>query len=303
MLGATIIEVAIGLIFVYMLMSLVCSAINEVLSQIFKTRARTLEKGIERLLTDKNTREKFYSHPLVQSLCSKNSKKEKRKPSYISSRVFALALLDTVAPNDPKSADRDFAKLREEIGKIQIPDLQKALLSLFDAAEGKLETARKNVEDWYDDAMDRVSGWYKRKSQWVLLIAGFILACVLNADTLDFTLSLWRNPELRHEMTVAADRFIAEANKKDVPKKPEDLKKAVSQLQEQLNKVEQIPLPLGWSKSTLPKGAQWILKFIGLALTALAVSLGAPFWFDLLNKITRVRISGQVPKKASNKTS
>ena len=150
---SSIIELTIGLIFVYILLSLVCSSLNEIIAHITRLRARTLKKGIERLLTDENIRQDFFAHPLIKSLSVKDSTVEKVKLSYIPSRSFAMALIDIVTPKDSKSTGRDFAKLREEIENIQIPDLQKALLALFDAAEGKIETARKNVEDWFDDAM------------------------------------------------------------------------------------------------------------------------------------------------------
>ena len=163
MFGSTVVEVAIGLIFVYILLSLLCSAINELLAQIFHLRSKTLEKGIERLLTDQSIRDAFYSHPLVQSLGSKKPGAGKGKPSYIPSRVFATALLDTLAPDDAKPAGGGFSEMRKVIEDIEIPDLKKALRALFDAAEGKLDGARKNVENWFDDTMERVSGWYKRK--------------------------------------------------------------------------------------------------------------------------------------------
>lgn len=172
MFGAVILETAIGLIFLYLLFSLVCSAANELIAQVFNLRAKNLEKGIKRILTDHSVRQR-----------------------------------------------------------------------------------------------------------------------------------LWHNPELRQEITAAADHYMAEANLKAVSEKPEDLAKALEQLREQLDKVEKMPPPLGWSEKAQPKGGyQWIKKILGLFITALASSMGAPFWFYLLNKIKRLRVSGQVPKKASEIT-
>jgi hypothetical protein len=57
-------------------------------------------------------------------------------------------------------------------------------------------------------------------------------------------------------------------------------------LEDTLNTLSQFEIPLGWT--VLPQTAfGWFLKAIGLVLTALAISLGAPFWFDFLSKILK----------------
>jgi hypothetical protein len=45
-----------------------------------------------------------------------------------------------------------------------------------------------------------------------------------------------------------------------------------------------------------------LAKLLGLLLTAVAVSQGGPFWFDLLSKLTNPRGSGPVPPPAQEKT-
>ena len=106
---SSVIEVAIGLIFIYVLLSLVCSSLKEMIASLLKLRAKTLKKGLERLLTDQNTRNEFYSHPLVQSLCEKKSTDANVTASYIPSRIFATALLDIVASKDSSCDAKDSA--------------------------------------------------------------------------------------------------------------------------------------------------------------------------------------------------
>ncbi|MGH7126913.1 MAG: hypothetical protein ACREFI_21230, partial [Stellaceae bacterium] len=64
--------------------------------------------------------------------------------------------------------------------------------------------------------------------------------------------------------------------------------------------------PLGWSDShgRLDYDWQqsisgWIKKVLGLAVTAFALSLGAPFWFDMLSSFVRLRGSGDRPVLAT----
>ena len=58
-------------------------------------------------------------------------------------------------------------------------------------------------------------------------------------------------------------------------------------------------LPIGWQnfpeEGTSISFATVLAKVVGLILTSLAVSLGAPFWFDLLSKFMNVRGTGQSP--------
>lgn len=98
MFGSTFIEVVIGLAFVYVLLGLVCTALNEMIAQFANSHAETLKKGLERLLTDATIREKFYRPPLIKALSKESPAGEVVKPSYIPPRAFALALIDVVAP-------------------------------------------------------------------------------------------------------------------------------------------------------------------------------------------------------------
>jgi hypothetical protein len=61
-----------------------------------------------------------------------------------------------------------------------------------------------------------------------------------------------------------------------------------------VDEVNQFGLPLGWSHATSPHNVLWdgFGKGLGLLVTAFALTLGAPFWFDLLGTISRLRASG-----------
>ena len=96
MFGSYILDVAIGLVFVYMLLSLLCSTINEqVITRILSLRAKTLEDGIKNMLADPqgDLTKQVYENPLIKGL-SQNALSEKpRKPSYIPSDLFAQAVM------------------------------------------------------------------------------------------------------------------------------------------------------------------------------------------------------------------
>ncbi len=73
-----------------------------------------------------------------------------------------------------------------------------------------------------------------------------------------------------------------------------------------LNEIDELRLPLGWEAWLEPENYSsydantWLLKVMGLLLTIVAVSLGAPFWFDVLNRLVNLRMSGAKPKPAES---
>ncbi len=295
MFGSTILDVLIGLAFVYALLSLICSSLTEVFSQVMSWRAKTLEIGVRRLLTDDATRDAFYRHPLIKSLSKSPGEGERVRPSYIPSRVFALALLDVVAPRTSDPA----VPATSPQGASSPPaenDLHRALRALVGSSDKELEEVRKGAEIWFDDVMDRVSGWYKRKVQWVLLVLAVIVTGVLNADTITLANQLWQSPELRAAVVEAASAPRTTTQPTLNENAPE------KQVQEQLDQLTKLGLPLGWGTDPLRASkdpVQWFTKVVGLLLTALAVSLGAPFWFDLVNKFVNVRSTGKIPAKST----
>ena len=305
MTSSGFLEVIIGLVFIYLLCSLICSALNEIVSQIFKLRARNLENALDRILTDEKTRNEFYKHPLIQALGKKPKNGQSLKISYMPPKTFSLALLDSLSKSinnmEQPSADKqekdtplisifsDFSSARNIINKIENEDMKVALKAIFDSSSKNLDLVRKSIETWFDDVMDRAAGWYKRKSQGIILIIAFILTAGMNVDTTHITKSLWQNPIMRQGLVTAAEGYIAEA------KSPEEIDKSISDLQK---RIERLDLPIGWYGDLLPNNfLGWISKVIGILLTTIAISLGAPFWFDILNKFMKIRGTGPIPEK------
>ena len=198
MFGSNILDIAIGLISLFLLLSLIASATNELIEGFMKTRAQNLEKGIISLIGSKDAGDfvsSLYNHGLINSLYRGNyaTAPKKELPSYIPSRNFALAVLDLVK-NSPDDAALP-ANVRTAMG------------ALISAAGDDADKLLKSVEDWYNSAMDRVSGWYKRRTQAITFMLGIILAIGANADCMDtrkdspptqvFGKVWWLTPRLR----------------------------------------------------------------------------------------------------------
>ena len=296
MLGSAILDTAIGAAFVFLLLSLIASAAREAIEVWMRSRAGHLEAGIRGLLNQggvKGLAEDFYQHPLVASLY--DPAKAKDRPSYIPARNFALALLDMAARGrglkDQKAAVAtsttiSLDSVRQGVQAIQNVAVQRAILTAVDSAEGSLGTAQRNLEEWYDSTMDRVSGAYKRQTQKLLLLLGFGLAASANVDAIAVVRHLYRDGAVREVVVQQATSFVAQSA---------DSAPSIAALQE---RIDSLPLPLGWAARSRPVGFEWITMLLGWGVTALAVSLGAPFWFDLLNKFMVIR-STVKPKEKS----
>jgi hypothetical protein len=469
MFNSSVLDVAIGLIFVYLLLGLMCTTVNEWLAQIFKTRAATLKEGIRQLLNappdgtyfirpedinitalakrlntggDKLTQafapfdpalqssldqfitalaaspdaqppaglavliankfnailiepglnqkidpgkvtpetlaevakqpkgndllrvnrallseaypdeitslsDSFYNHPLIKSLGRPG-----KHPSYVPSKTFALALLDIFAKGQASTgtAEQRLAQIKASIDNLPDSNVKKSLQALLMNGTDSVEKVEKKLESWFNDSMDRVSGWYKNRVQvWTVVIASLITILV-NADTIQIAQKLMINPALR-------DKIVAEAKATNgsntdqtastlTEQQKDDLSSLTGWTQEfrifhhldacadanlrgaslpesdcraesdrQVNAHPNPKFVAAWNSDSFPGMSlfsgiafPWLWAVVpthlaGWILTAIAASLGAPFWFDTLNKFMNVRAAGTSPsEKGSDKS-
>src|SRR5512146_960406 len=152
-------DIAIGLSFVYLLLSLIVTTVNEMIAAMLQKRAKFLEQGIEQLVMDPEIQKAIYQHPLIKSLS--NDKKDPR-PSYIPADKFATALMDVVTGHG--NSTMDVAALQNGAANTS-PEFSRAMTALVDVSGGDPTVLKQKIEGWFDDGMDRVSGWYKRNAQ------------------------------------------------------------------------------------------------------------------------------------------
>jgi hypothetical protein len=306
-------DVGIGLIVLFLVVSTVCSAVREGIEMLLKTRAAYLERGIRELLDDPHGRglaKSLFDHPLISGtfLGSYVPRPLEKKlwvlangrglPSYVAASRVAQALLDIAGrgavtdevSSDPASAPLTVSSIRARLLNVQSLRVRRVLLHALDASRGDLEQAKKFLEDWFNDAMERVSGWYKRATQWVVFVIAVVVSVGMNIDSLAVAKHLYRD-EAARSAAVASAGVITSQGK---PPTAEEAKKT----------LEALELPVGWSDGKLPKdGLGWLNRLGGWAITALAATLGAPFWFDVLNKVMVIRSTVKPREKSSEELS
>lgn len=296
-MSAAVIDVVVGLAFLYFLLSLVSSGVNELIAGVLRLRARNLETGIGRLLGDEELKRRLFDHPLIKTLGQPRGALNGpgRKPSYIPANKFTLALLDLVATpttGTGKVTDGIQAQVQEAIAGLP-EDLRVSLMLLWRRAAGDLDAFQAQVEGWFNEAMERVSGWYRRKVRVLLIAIGVVIAGALNISTVTVASRLWTDAPLRAAV-------VAQASKTQLPATAggQSIQDAARAVQAGIGSLTQLGLPMGWNRQLRPSGSTlaWLATVVGWLLTAAAVSLGAPFWFDLLNKVANLRASGAPPK-------
>ncbi len=302
-LGTPVLEVAIALSFVFFLLSLIVSAGTEVLAWASKKRAKNLKEGVKALLGDheapgeeRGLADRVLDHPLVKSDVRGSPK---HQPSYVSARNFALALVQQLRESGG-TAKKDFNRVKNAIETMQGPAGEQ-LKALLAGGEQDLAGFQASLETWFDDAMDRVSGWYKRWSQkWMIAIA--ILAAIgLNVSAIRVVERLYSQPAVRAAVVATAEKTAEgsgpQASDEATPKEAGD------QVETAYTELHELKLPLFWSQENVP-WASWKqagLSALGWLITIAAISLGAPFWFDALKKLSNLRMAGKKPEAEPEK--
>jgi hypothetical protein len=435
-----ILEVGIGLVFMWLVMSVAAMSLQEWISNLLQWRPKWLQGAIQQMLVSKDLTAQIYKHPLVTGLSPKSVKpgKKLRLPSYMPAQKFSLALFDIVTragveaspinqisgeinakldqvlpgPEQRKVAGDDWtaildtsrqattsqASLDSLKSQLQVfgekyPELQSSVQQVMpkvdafyipylnaqnssagiaEASEpehamnkfhlgldamkrdpekgasgetigallrslelmGKLTAAqtRVHLETWFNDTMDRLSGVYKRRSQLMAFAIGFILAAILNVDSIFVATSLWREPTLRQAIIAQAQAYAPPAPATGGTATAVNPIQEIPQLQKQLQVLN---IPFGWTTSSVETPGKtcslipfnsnqvwglpghdstgtpvcnqfndvpldpysWILKLLGFMITGAAAAQGAPFWFEILKKMVNVRSSGPNPSE------
>lgn len=316
MLNNPALDIAIGLVFIYAIYSLLATTLTELIATLIGLRGKNLRKGIKRMLDDDSIdiesssklNEIFIGRPEIKFLGQgKNIRGKEKFPSYIKSKTFAKGLINSL--EDVHNFNKDLNKLKESLKEKETPT-NIFIANLIDEANSNIERFKSLAEDWFNETMDRVGGWYRKHISLLTFITGFLIALTLNVDTLSISKKLSQDKESRLVLVEAASGYVStfKANdslSKDDYEKLEILNNRIDSL---LVQDEIIGTIIDWNppenfglicetKEILTESWAFILKYIfGCLITAIALSLGSSFWFDLLNKLIKLRGTGTKEK-------
>lgn len=224
-------------------------------------------------------------------------------------------VLQILKRESPQDVAEYLGDLKGWLDKTDLPaDAKVRLVQGLTTSQTQLQKLHDSVEVWFNNSMDRVSGAYKRNVQGWLFIIGLAIAIAANADTIQMWRQLSANEDLAKAM---ADRAAATLPLVDsvVHTTPTSANEARDRYRAARARLDSMELRLGWTHtearrigvvdadSTFAWQAAWLVKpafwakLLGLLLTGIALALGAPFWFDLLNKVISIRASGRSPEE------
>lgn len=368
MLNSSILDIVIGLIFIYLLYSLLATILQEIIASQFSFRAKILERAVFRMLEDENkfaskfrsvsylfkktgnggTKNsmtyEYYKHPLILFLGESDCR---GKPAYINKETFSKVIVDLLRGKDVAPGDDIKLLIQKSLndrttswGNAKISDQTLSYLkSIWTDANGDVGKFKHHLENWFEETMDRASTWYKKHVQFILFFVGLTISIVFNVDTLKIIERLEKDPKLRQQLVQQAEAFQdahpdldeklllhqAEINKFQANYSKSELRsndslrnielrdslelanylalkskrdylfdQANTLIRNDINNVHH-SLGLGWETYDSSSFRNIFYSVIGWMVTALALSLGAPFWFDLLNKLMKLRGSVATP--------
>ncbi|MFT4114174.1 hypothetical protein [Silvibacterium sp.] len=331
-----VLGVAIGIAVVCLLLSIIASHLQEVWAWFTARRAASLVSAIESMLGGEIAHD-FFQHPLIRTISfstpkvtvalhtGKVSRKKKddapkakalqpgeddaaaagARPTYIPAALFSRVLVAVLCEKHEMCG----APVRSLVAKIENRDLKRRLEAVLAGTEQHVSASTLALEQWYDGTMDRINGLYKQNTQTVLLYIGMALAVLCNANLFSITKDLWSSEDARTVLTTTAQMYSC----KDAGGCSEQ---DYQQARRDLTGTLESYIPVGYHhtgaywehvgdvfthearwKIRLGILWGWVLNLAGWGLTGIAVSLGAPFWFDAVNKLVNIRLAGDKPPR------
>ncbi|EFC86444.1 conserved hypothetical protein [Parafrankia sp. EUN1f] len=187
-------------------------------------------------------------------------------------------------------------------------------------AGGDREKVIADLARWYDDAMDRLSGWYKRHITAFLLGYAILLSVAFNLDAIAITRALWQDGTVRQAAVAAAVAEVGTAGDDAATSSgtatgadattdsDATVGEAAERSIEAVRDASGLSIPVGWVDASdrrddpreVPTSVGgWLLKIAGIAIACFALTAGAPFWFDLLGRLVNMRATGPKPRAAN----
>jgi len=281
--------------------------INDIENDIQKSSKGTITNKVDEIINNE-TNEKLEDTTL--------SKLVKNDP------YFKDSIVDFIFLYQEFRNDEGIKKIKTKVDELikdssfSIPEpLQYSLYDLAGRSQLKVEQVEKQlqhfqteVEDWFNQSMDRASGVYKRNAKLVAFLIGFAIAIAGNVDTLHVVDRISKEQTLRESLSLSANTIVANGKSLDD-----------NTIQQLKNASEKISLPIGWENEKgnntnngnninifdkiKNKVSSTPLTLLGWVISAIAISMGSSFWFDLLGKLINVKDIGKIPNPNSSSRS
>lgn len=326
MFGSYLVELVVGLCFLFAVLGIVTSAVTETVLTVLKTRSAHLQEWLrqwsEQLLRSPEGQgraqasfslDALQKHPLVAS-----HGRNGRDASYLPPDQFASAFLQLLAmPFSEACIGKDLAAaekgLRRHVNGLHGDGLKSALHALLNDAASKatdgtnlVDALKTETSHWIESSMSRIEGWTKRHAKKFSLATALVLCLAFNVNALEVLRVLSSDPQVRSQMATTAVEYVPKVCDDEAAGKNAEEKIACLRLrtQDAISALGPLArLGIGWDAKpafltandrTLAVG-HFLVWLVGIACAAFAASLGGDFWFKWIGDI--VRLTGYKPPR------
>lgn len=324
-----LLESILALTFLYILLSLLVSFFSESIASLLRRREKTLKSSIDKLLNDdlnKNYGVLLYEHPLIFNLRRSEKRFPSYVSSEIFAKTLIEIIKDEVEiPKLKRTTSGEFMEEKPEfksefdafqagVNSMYRSDLKRQLESFLAESNGNIDLLKRSIEKWFNEYQSRVSEWYQKKTKTQIFIVSALTVIILNFDSIHVFKQVQSDEKLRATLVVAAESMAERESIKDFSERNLENSKVdrtsfisvLDSLETYKKHFYNSDLPLGWfctetdiddpaflkcAIMNVANGNQGfgISTFIGWLLSTIALSFGAPFWFDVIKKIVNIK--------------
>jgi hypothetical protein len=308
MSGLEMLDAFIGLVGIYLTLSLLVTAIGEGISQALGLRGRNLRQVFTGLIGKARTTV-FYLHPRIRQLMQYDDPGNALRklwlrlgfglPSYIPADIATEVLLEQQLGAPLSQLSQSPLEIQQRLEQLPVSATSSSLRHFWQQAHADPLQFQYLVQDWFNDRCDRAVGWFKRKLGILQLLIGLVVAVGMNVDSIALYQKLFSDPLARQQVVLLAESLAANSQLAT-----ELCREDKSQCMDTLTLKQQLTqtAPLLGHQDTWLWPWQAPTVWFGYLLTAFALSLGAPFWFDILQKLMAVKQKFRRSATASSET-
>jgi len=185
------------------------------------------------------------------------------------------------------------------VSKMFAPEQQKSVVDAFGDFGATVERATTHAYDrfqrWFGSAQDRAEQWFQIHARIVTIVAAILVTLLLQLDTVEIYYKLRDEPKLVEALVKSTPGVLEQGGavldqNAAAASSQENRAKAFADLTQQMKNTGFDVVPQRWLGRWSNEGGIWLFNhFCGLLLTAALLTLGAPFWFNLLKNLTNLR--------------
>jgi hypothetical protein len=263
------IDVFIGVAIVMLAVSLMLTIVTQMISFLANFRGKQLQKGLGELFKELGVggdadelARKILLHPLIAD------------------GLGAKRVAPAISKLDLKALIEDADTLLEHAVHVSKVDVT------------ALKNAADQVEKWFDAAMSRVSNRFAMQARLVTVGCALVAAFALQLDAFGLVTRLYADSDLRTKLAGAAEGMLSEGQRLQASAPAGELGPAFTQATNELKTLDEKLAGAGFAllpKDYHPFQCESFVVFLGILTSAGLLSLGAPFWFNLLKTATNLR--------------